>query len=279
MAVTIVIHELGQTPKKVSCPEPAIRIGRDPEAAHIVLTGGTVSRDHALIAQERAGRWSIRCVSETNPIIVDGALISGSAVLSEGSEVLIGTEHLLIFSLDDYKANSYMGDKSYFSRSECEKCHWQGMVSTLRRQPICPRCASTKLIAETEYRRDSAVIEAAVGETQAVSTKAMKEMLNRLKTAKRSKLERLDGREGATRKELSEQQPLALGKGTDAQLKLTGFLWGKGVTIAWDGSRFVATSSMIWPSLKVNGQKQKEASLTNGDVLEIGGNRFKFITE
>ena len=41
----------------------------------------------------------------------------------------------------------------------------------------------------------------------------------------------------------------------------------------------MALASLTMPRLKVNGVKTDRAPLNNGDVLEIGSNRFRFVVE
>lgn len=276
----LVIHALHQSVQKSSWPGPTIRVGRDPACSELVLPGTTVSREHAVFQKGPDGRWLVRCLSETNPIIVDGALTSAGAYVSEGSEILIGTEYLLIFSDSDFSSRAYMGQDSYFSKTECLKCHWMGMVSTLRRQPTCPRCAGTDLKFEKDYHRGDASRKATQESTTAVDPRAVKAMLGQLKTARRSHIERTDGKGGlGARKDLSEDRPFRIARGEGADFPLLGFAIGGGVTVRLDNGRFVAESAMFYPPLKVNGVKTKSQPLGNGDILQIGGNVFRLVTE
>ncbi|HOU53281.1 MAG TPA: FHA domain-containing protein [Myxococcota bacterium] len=275
---TLVLHVLNKPAQKTTCEGPEIRIGRAAEANHVVLPSETVSREHVVLRQGRDGRWVVHCVSETNPIVVDGVLTTSSVVIGEGSEILVGTEHLLIFSENEATAKSYLGATSHFVNSECSRCHWSGMVSTLRRQPVCPKCGGTDLRAEDVYRRDQAAAQAPLGSTSAVDMQVVKSQLARLKSARRSRIERIDGREPA-RRDLSERESLVIGKGPGAHLALVGFAWGAGLRIWWDGGRWVATSSLRFPSMKVNGSPCKMSALHDGDIVEVGSNRFRFVTE
>ncbi len=274
-----VIHAMAQPAKKMTATQQSIVVGRDASAV-IVLPGKTVSRQHAVFESDPHGRWSVRCLSATNAIVVDGALTTASAFVSEGSEVLIGTEYLLIFSDNDHTASQYLGTTSYFSKSQCSRCGWRGMISSLRRAPVCPKCAGSDLVSEHEYQRPSAAQDAPQGPTTAVSPSEVKARLNRLKAARRSRLERVDGKAlGTGKRDLNEDKTVRMAKDERAEFPMTGFMWGKGVEIAWDGQAYVAQSQMVFPAMKVNGTKHKRTRLRNGDVIEVGSNRVRFVTE
>lgn len=277
---TIVIHSMGHPAQKTNLALRSIRVGRDPEVNDVVLPGLTVSREHAVLSLNADGRWYVQCLAAKNPIVVDGALTDTGALLSEGSEILVGTEYLLLFALTEAAAQQFMGLTSHFAKAECRDCHWIGMVSTLRRDLACPRCGGRGVVPETVYRRDVASAQAEEGVTKAVDQKDVRVELARLRAAKRSHIERLDeGDPGVRRRDLNESEPLRFGKTTDCPMKLGGFLWGDGFEVAWDGQQFVARSRMTFPALKVNGVSTRVASLSNGDVLSVGSNRFKLVME
>src|SRR5437660_1643614 len=92
-----VIFALGQPPRRAMLEMSTIRVGRDP-ANEITLQGDTVSREHAAFVQGRDSRWSVRCTSQKNAIVVDGAIVTSQAGVVEGTEVLVGSDHLIIFS-------------------------------------------------------------------------------------------------------------------------------------------------------------------------------------
>ena len=277
---TFVIHSMGQAAQKSTWDVREIRVGRDPAHNHLVLPGSTVSREHAVFRMVPDRRWSVKCVSETNPIVVDGALTGSEVFVAEGSEILIGTEYLLVFSKTEFAAQAYMGHKSHFAKSECSRCHWSGMVSSLRRQPVCPKCGGVDLRAESEYQRDLASRKATNEQTAAVDPLMVKAELAKLRAAKRSHIERLDDHEpGASRKPLDEGSAFLIGKDPAAGFKLTGFVIGQGVRLAWEGSRWVAQASLTMPGMKVNGNKTDRIALNNGDVIEVGSNRFRFVVE
>lgn len=274
-----VIHALAQPAKKLTASQDTITVGRD-NTATIVLQGKTVSRRHAIFQADPHGRWAVRCLSATNAIVVDGALTTASAFVSEGSEVLIGTEYLLIFSDNEHTASQYLGSSSYFSKSQCVRCSWRGMISTLRRAPICPKCGGTDLKSEHEYQRPTAQADGPQGPTTAVSPSEVKARLNKLKAARRSRLERVDGKAlGAGKRDLNEDDTVRLAKDERAEFPISGFMWGKGVEVAWDGEAYRARSLMVFPGMKINGVKHKETRLRNGDIVEVGSNRFRFVTE
>jgi pSer/pThr/pTyr-binding forkhead associated (FHA) protein len=274
---TFVIHALGRPGQKTSCNLPEIRVGRDPRICQIVLPGDTVSREHALFRVGPKGRWTVVCLSETNPIAVDGALISAEALVTDGSEVVIGTEFLLVFSESEFQAQSYLGQRTHFSRSTCSRCGWSGMVSTLRREPACPKCGQTRLVSSTEYQRDAAAARAAQGATKGVNPQEVRSQLDRLRLAKRSVLERIDNTKTLDRKELVEGVTILLGRHESCSFRLVGPVLGRPVSIAWERDAFVARSNLWFPRMKVNGRVVRAARLSVGDVIEIGRNRFRLM--
>ena len=274
---TLVIHRMGQAPQKASFDLRRIRVGRDP-ASDVVLPAQTVSREHAVFESSPDGRWFVSCVSETNPVVVDSVLTTQKAPVTEGSEVLIGTEYLLIFVGTEFAAQAFLKQQSYFSRSECAGCGWSGMISTLRRTPVCPRCAGKDLRSENAYDGEQARQQATNSATAAMSMEDVQASLRTLKAAKKSRLERIDGGAGGPPTELSESGAVILGKAAVESLRLRGFVFGTGVRIQWNGRRFVAESLLTWPSMKVNGSKAASTQLAHGDVIEVGRNRFRFVT-
>lgn len=276
----LVIHSLGKPPQKASWDQREIRVGRDPNHNHLVLPGPTVSREHAVFRAGPDGRWSVACASQTNPIVVNGVLTEAEVFVGEGSEVLVGSEYLLVFAESEVKAKQYLGVVGHFAPSECARCHWSGMVSSLRRQPVCPKCGGTDLRGATEYRRDSASRLATSEETATVDPRVVRAELERLRAAKRSAIERVDGLEpGTPRKPLAEGEPFMLGKDPQAHFHLGGLVIGQGVRVVWDGRRWVAQAFLFWPKMKVNGRRGDLLPLTTGDVIEVGRNRFRFVVE
>lgn len=273
----LVLHELGKPPRQVPLEAGTFRIGRDPECCDVVLPGSTVSREHALLVENR-GTWFVRCLSATNPVVVNGILVREGSLLGEGAEIMIGTEHLLIFCLDKLSAASYMGPCSFFAHNECAQCHWQGPVSTLRRKPICPACGSSRLRAEHVYQKDEAARAAALGDTRSAKPSEVRQMLEMLRKAKRSRLERLDGMAEPRSVELTESEPVRLGRQEGDRFRLEGLVLGTGAVVCWETDHFVVQSHLTFPAVRVNGKRVKKARLEDGDLIRIGSNRFRFTT-
>ncbi len=274
---TFVIHALGKPSRKTTLARGPIRVGRDP-ACQLVLGDDTVSRDHAVFAVDRAGNWSVACVSETNPIVVDGKLVNTSKPVHEGSEILVGRGHLVIFSLSERKAAGYLGEGASYLKVECPRCQWSGMTRDLGRDASCPDCGGRELRSESAYARDQEVGRAKEGATSLLNPAQLGNVLQRIKTAKQSRLER-DDEHGPARKELGERQPVEIARGADAAVRLFGLTFGGKVRVAWDGARFVASSTVFFPGMKINGVRAKSAPLAHDDVIEIGSNRFRFVTD
>lgn len=275
---TFVIFSMGQEPRTATFDGKGVRIGRD-EGSDLVLTGRGVSREHALVYAMETGTWMVWCASEKNPVVVDGALLRGDAQLSEGSEILVGTEILLVFSESEQKARSYLGTRGHYAPNRCGVCGWSGMISMVRKDPVCPSCSSVNLERLDTYDREEALEESDDAETEYLDGKELKASLKKLKTAKRSRIERIDGLETVQQvHDLTESEPLRLSGNDDSHFKLTGLVVGEGVEISWTGSRFMISSKLTWPTLKVNGAKVKRSGLDDGDVIEIGNNRFKMAT-
>lgn len=276
---TFVIHALNADPKKASFQKQQVTIGREADN-DLTLPGKTVSRHHAVVVHE--GKvWVARCVSETNPLVVDGAMSRTEVEVSEGSEILLGGDYLLVFVEDAKNAANYMGgEKKYYTRVACDRCGWSGLMSGVRVQPVCPGCGNVELSRGDAYDHGQAADAAEAGSTSFVDRKEVREAMAQLKTAKMSRVERADGKAGgASRKELTEKDTLVISKGTTAGLKLHGIVFGGGIKISWNGKHFLAESSLSFPGMKVNGTKESTCRLKNGDLIEVGSNRFKFITE
>lgn len=273
---TFVIHAMGQPSKKVGFDKAPIKVGRDPQN-HIVLGDKSVSREHAVFQHDLTRRWYVSCVSETNPIAVDGQMVTKRKLVQEGSEVLVGKEHLIIFCASEATAARHLG--ATFVKHACQKCGWTGMRQDTARGAACPDCGSREMRADNAYAREQEVEKAKEGVTSLMSAAQLGNILGRLKAAKSGRLERADGRE-PSRQDLSESETFALGTKAEGALKLHGFfLIGEGVKIAWDGAQFVAKSAMIFPGMKVNGYKRKEAALKSGDILRVGSNSFRFLVD
>lgn len=272
------IHSSGKDPRKAQIDLAEIQVGRSPDA-ELVLPSATVSRRHAVFSQDRSGRWTVRCVSGTNPIVVDGQLVREFAAIEDGSEILIGAEFLLVFVRRDADAFRYGGGRSVYAPTRCTKCDWSGMLSAFRAKPICPSCGSPDILREDQYDVSEARKDAVTGSTQNLDAREVREHFRSIKTAQMSVLVRLDDSGGRRRKELAEDQAVRLSKKDGADFKLGGMVIGSGLEITWNGSRYEVRASLEFPSMKVNGKKTRKARLEPGDMIEVGKNRFRYDVE
>lgn len=275
---TIFVHEMNKPALRVAITGKSFRLGRDP-ACDLVLNGSSVSREHAEFRFDGAGgNWFIYCTSQTNPIVVDGKLVGESAWVKEGSEILIGADHLLVFSENEQKTAALAQDgRVRFAKHVCPGCDWLGMISMLRKDPPCPRCGGTGLRSADAYVKDVEAAHEAQNATFAMDLDQVRASLRQLKNAKRSHVERVDSwAEGGQRQDLVETEPVLLAR--DAPLKLRGFVFGR-VRIAWNGRRWMATNELKFGALTVNGEPTQSTALKHGDLIEIGRNRFKLVTE
>lgn len=274
---TLIVHETNKLARKAPFLVKTFRIGRDP-ACELVLNSPTVSREHAVIRMDGAtGNWFISCTSNTNPVVVDGQLVSETAWVKEGAEILVGSDHLLLFSETEQRAAGPAAGQARFVKTLCPKCNWAGMISSLRRDAPCPRCGATGMHAADAYVK--AVTEAATvqNETSAMDLDQVRASLRQLKTAKRSHVARIDSwSDGGTQHDLTEAEPLYIAR--DGPLKLRGLVWGR-VKIAWHGRRWQCTSELLFGALRVNGEPTKQCMLRDGDTLEVGNCRFKVVTD
>jgi pSer/pThr/pTyr-binding forkhead associated (FHA) protein len=270
-----VIFALGQPSRRAMFDTPPVRIGRD-ASNDIVLNADSVSREHAVFVQDGDSNWVVTCISQTNPIVVDGHVVPSGASVREGSEVLIGSDHLVIFSENEVTAKQYMGG-AFLTESECRKCHWTGLVSTLKRRASCPRCGGTEVVQLDEYRSDAA--RGGDQTTSVLKDSDAAAFWKRMKSAKRSYVERDDNHEpGIGRRPLDESTALEIGTGSPSALRLAGMTVGS-ARVRWDGRAYVVESDLKFPALKVNGEKVTSWRLRSGDVIEVGSNRFRFMTE
>jgi Zn finger protein HypA/HybF involved in hydrogenase expression len=274
---TFVLHALGKSTKKVSLQKPSIKVGRDPDN-DLVLGDSTVSRQHATFKMDAAGRWYVSCLSETNPIVVNGAQVTKRKYVHEGSEILIGKESLVIFSSNDKSAQAYLNQTDAMIKAECRTCQWAGLVRAGHKKASCPDCGSTDMVVANAYAKADEIERAKEGATALMSPGAVGDFLKRLKVAKRSRIERTDGREPTTRP-LSEDTPLLLSRAKDAPLRLFGFTLGGSVVIEWEGTHFVVTSTVFFPAMRVNGEKTRSSALKHNDRIVVGQNQFRFLTD
>ena len=272
-----VIHAMGKEPRKAVVDAAEVRVGRH-EDNDIVLPGSTVSRKHAAFFKPPGMPWTVRCESETNPIVVDGQLVKDETLIADGAEVLIGAEFLLVFVEYEKALFKHMGARSVYAKTSCGICGWSGMLSALNARPVCPACGNREVRRQDEYDKNEAQQEADAGSTEMIDAGAVRAHLNRIKTAKRSRLERLDDGEGPRKKDLEEGASLLISKKAGAAFKLFGMTMGEGVNVRWDGAHFRVETSLTYPAMKINGEKKARAILRDGDEIEVGKNRFRFVT-
>lgn len=310
-----VICTLSEPPRKVVVDGPPVRVGRD-ASSEIILTGRSVSRDHAVFLSDDRGKWLVSCVSDTNPIVVDGALVTAGAPVGEGSEILIGADAMIIVSENSFTANAYMGVKRAFEQSSCPNCGWSGLVSSARRISMCPRCArpidsAARHLPDNEKAQlgnslglggtapgllgdpsaggrratlgGAGATSEAAGEqatTHMIDPSTMMGMMDRMRVAQRSRIERVDGKEDARQSTpLSIDTKVGFGKTPDASFKLHGLFVFGSLKVYWQRDRYVAESALSFPSMRINGAKTKLANLTSGDVIQVGSNRFRFVVD
>lgn len=272
----IIVHALGKAPQKLSLASSPIRIGRDP-TNDVVLADETVSREHALLVRAPDGSWMVSCVSETNPIVLDGKVTADGGTLREGAEVLVGSEYLLIVALDAHRADQYMQGRSAFAKHECVHCGWSGMLSSAARNLTCPKCMGTQFRKTDSYATGTESDKARLA-TAYVDPRSASEAFERIQGAKRSFIERVDAEGNAEgRSALGEERHVELARSGPDLLRLRGLCWGT-VRIAWDGERHVVESKMLFPALRVNSERTERARLRSGDLIEVGANRFRFVT-
>ncbi len=275
---TFVIHELNKLARKVTVSDKTIRVGRDPHC-QVVVNGAAVSREHAIFQLDASSsNWFVTNQSQTNPLVVDGGLVPESTWVKEGTEILIGADHLVVFSLTEQSAKTYFAaGRASFLKNRCPQCQWSGMVSALRQDPPCPRCGATGLVGFDTPQHKVVDLQGLDVSTRAMDLDQVRASLKQLHTAKKSHVERVDGWEGgAGRQDLSEATPLVIGRNTTMQLR--GFVFGT-VDITWNGRRYVVNNHLIFGGLRVNGEPTKSTPVKHGDILEIGSNRLKIVTE
>ncbi|MEI6531565.1 MAG: type III secretion system inner membrane ring subunit SctD [Chlamydiota bacterium] len=80
-------------------------LGRDPDANQLVLQDASVSRQHALIRKSDQG-YLLENLSLTNPIFVNGKILSNPTLLKEGDQIKIGGTTFAFKAEADAKAPS-----------------------------------------------------------------------------------------------------------------------------------------------------------------------------
>jgi pSer/pThr/pTyr-binding forkhead associated (FHA) protein len=266
-----VIFALGQSTRGASFDGDVVRVGRD-ASNDIVLGGDAVSREHAVFSRGVDGRWTVRCLSQTNQIVVQGALVSTSANVVEGTEILVGTDVLIVFSESTETARKYLGGPMVM-KMRCTACQWAGLVSKVNKKPVCPGCGSVNL---SPFDATSAGITPKNDTTKEVRDEDAQQLYKKMRYAKHSFLERMG--DTTTRRRLTEQEPIEIGSKAPTALRLDGLTFGSAV-VRWENEHYVIESSMKFPAMKINGEKKTVARLSAGDLIEIGSNRFRFLSE
>ena len=82
---------------------PSVTIGRDGGNQLILDTDG-VSRCHAELKQLPDGSWQVQDLNSTNGVKINGVRIDGPAPVTEGVELTVGENHLLITALSQEPA-------------------------------------------------------------------------------------------------------------------------------------------------------------------------------
>jgi ABC transport system ATP-binding/permease protein len=88
------IAPIGLEPKSVSLKQKNISLGRD-TACTLQLDAPTISRTHATIDRDGAGRYILRDLS-TNGVFVNGQRVNKSIVISDGATIRIGSFTLIV---------------------------------------------------------------------------------------------------------------------------------------------------------------------------------------
>jgi len=271
---SFLVYRLGHPTKRVSFDTPPVRVGRDAEN-DIVIPSETVSREHAVFMQDETRRWFVGCVSETNPIVVSGKLVSTSTPIADMTEVLVGNDCLILFVLNPANA-AHLVSARRTQQLVCQTCWWTGMVSVYNKEAACPRCGATTLGPADEMQAEVDANLVGDAGTRVLSQGEIRASYRVMRDAARAVLARTDKHGG--RRVLTESESVHVHKKSD-ELPLKGIVLGNGFTLSWDGRNWNVESHMFWPRLRVNGEAVRTAKIHAGDVLEVGGNRFELRSE
>ena len=72
-------------------PADGLCLGRDGGQCDLVASGAAVSRRHARIRADAAGRWLIEDLGSPNGVFVNGRRIDGAVALADGDTIGLGT--------------------------------------------------------------------------------------------------------------------------------------------------------------------------------------------
>lgn len=272
---TFIIHAMGQEPQKAVVKGDEITAGRSRDN-DLVLPGDTISRYHTAFVKEPDGPWRVICTSPTNAIVVDGTRVESECELSDGTEILLGAEILLVFAEGSAHDDALLAARSAYERARCDSCGWVGMLSSLHVDPVCPLCSGAQIQHPNLYDPSEARREAHDGVTEMVGETQVRAIRRRLRESQRSRIERIDDQRGAQAKLLDESERTLLGKKQGADLELAGLTIGEGLEVWWNGATFMIRSQLSFPAMKINGYRRKQARLVDGDEIEVGKNQFRF---
>jgi predicted component of type VI protein secretion system len=271
--ITLIIHELTKKPKSKSFEQNIVVIGRE-EAADLLLTDVSVSRQHAKVFFAQDGQYYVQMISDKNPILVNGGVINEHTTLQEGDELQFGP-YLIYFSKLANVQKKYMQEKTHRYEAQCRGCDWIGILSVHAAHPACPRCGGKDFV-----RTDDLVHSPLASErTTTLNLSDLTKLNAATRTAKNARLERMQQEAGKqTKIHLTEDKSVIIG-GVDSDFPIAGIRLGGTATVFWDGNNFVVSSEGFRPKLKINGRERTKSTLKNGDVLNMGKSDFRFVVE
>ncbi len=85
----LIVHESGHPPRLFTLPSPAITIGRS-ATCELVLANVSVSREHASIETMPSGQAVVVSKASHNPVLVNDAPVTDSAILDHGASMRLG---------------------------------------------------------------------------------------------------------------------------------------------------------------------------------------------
>ncbi len=90
----------GVLPAEIALPRAGLVIGRDPNAASLVIRRDGVSRQHCWLGCSGSGRWLVRDLDSRNGVFVNGERISGEQPLQAGDVIGLGRSRLADLELN-----------------------------------------------------------------------------------------------------------------------------------------------------------------------------------
>ena len=274
--ITLVVHELHKKPKSKTFEQNIVIIGRE-EGSDLLLTDVSVSRQHAKVFFAQDSQHYVQMISDKNPILVNGQVITAHTVLKEGDELQFGPYLIYFSKMGDgqYIQQKYMQESTFRYEAECQSCGWVGILSVHASTPVCPRCAGTSFTKTDDLAHSPMANE----RTTTLNLSDLTKLNEATRTAKNARIERVQKEAGKHSKVvLTESKSVVIGGG-DSDLPISGLRLGGTATIHWDGNNFVVTGDGFRPKLKINGREKAKSLLKNGDVLTMGKSDFRFIVE